>query len=353
MTRFFNELILNVLLPVTQQNPPTTPGEIAFWEDFTHGFQQSWDATPIIFWSIVLGLAGAGIYGIVKAFEWRSDQTKKEGKQYDVLQALQQNLVLSQSQREYLKALIEKFKNRNPYEPEVSTEYLRKFLEFSVHNLTHSPTQTLRRRIHRTPDFEEGHHVEIMVERSNEYQTCSFEIKSQDKKYVVLKPTPGEDTDLQEGDTVEVSYRQDHLYLRGEAEIRQVTDNEIIIYLAEGLHFEEQRSYRRMDTNDIPCDISFRGNGDKKIVTKGTIQDISAEGARVYVDTERGEFHKNMRGTIEFSLPGFSELSLFAEVVRVDDMEENRQELGIHFTRVSMGDRERIFQFINEKEQSE
>jgi c-di-GMP-binding flagellar brake protein YcgR len=338
------------LIPSIQENPPTTPGEIKFWEDFTRGFREGWDPTPILFWTFVFVLAGVGIWGIIKVIEWQSGPSTKKGKKYDVLEALQQNLVLSKSQRQYLEALIEKYKNRNPYEPEVSTEYLREFLEFSIHNLTHSPTQTLRRRIHRTPNFEEGHHVELMVEKSGGYHTFSFKIESQDEKYVVLKPTPGDDAELKEGDNVEITYRQDHLYLRGEAEIRQATDNEVILYLPEGLHFEEQRSYRRMDTNSIPCDLSLRNHEDKKVKTSGTIEDISAEGARVIIGTDRGKCDTNMRGTIEFELPGFSKLSLFAEIVRAEERADESQELGIHFTRVSMGDRERIFQFINQKE---
>lgn len=337
-----------LLLPYAQD------GEVTFWTEFTRGFNEGWDITPLFYWGFIAGLILLGIYGILQAIEWGTEEGKpRHGKKYDVLQALQENVVLSKSQKQYLSALIERFKNRNPYDPEISTEYLREFLEFSIHNLTHSPTQTLRRRVHRVPDFEEGFHVELMVEEDNEFRTCSFEIKGQDNKYVILRPTSGEKIKLEEGDEVELSYRKGNLYLRGEAEIRQATDNEVILLLPNGLHFEEQRSYQRMNTNSIPCKLNLRNQQEEQIRTRGTIEDLSAEGAMVFLKTERGKAKKNMRGTIEFTLPGFSKMELFAEIVRAKEYTDDEQELGLHFTRVNMGDRERIFQFIRQKEENE
>jgi len=339
-----------ILRPLAQAQD----GEAAFWAEFTRSFNEGLDTSALFFWLGIVALFIMGTYGILRALEWGGDRKpSRRGKKYDVLQALQQNLVLNKSQKEYLNALIEKYKNRNPYEPEISTNYLREFLESTIHNLTHSPTQTLRRQIHRTPDFREGDHVELMVEQDNEYRTCSYEITDQDNKYVILSPTPGDDISLHEGDDIEISYRKGNLYLRGNAEIRQATENEVILFIPSGLHFEEQRRYRRMDTNSIPCKLNLRNDENKKIVTKGTIEDISAEGALVFMSTDRGIAKKNMRGTIEFTLPGHSEISLFAEVVRAKEYTRDEQELGIHFTRMDMGERERIFQFINDKEEKE
>lgn len=347
MDSFFT---IQILKPLAQAQD----GEVDFWTEFTRSFNQGLDTSALFFWLGILGLFLLGVYGILRVLKWGGDRKpSRHGKKYDVLQALQQNLVLNKSQREYLNALIEKYKNRNPYEPEISTNYLREFLENTVHNLTHSPTQTLRRQIHRTPEFREGNHVELMVEQDNEYRTCSFEIMNQDHRYLTLSPTPGDEIRLHEGDDVEISYRKGNLYLRGNAEIRQSTEEEVILFIPSGLHFEEQRSYRRMDTNSIPCKLNLRNNEDKKIVSKGTIEDISAEGAKVFMSTDRGNAQKNMRGTIEFTLPGHSDMSLFIEVVRAQEYTRDEQELGIHFTRMDMGERERIFQFINEKEEKE
>jgi len=337
--------------PVSQQNTPTSPGEREFWGEFVQSFNEPLDPTPILIGGTALVLLLAGIYGIYKVIQWQFGLTKK--KRYNVFEALQRNLMLSSSQKQYLEALIERYKNQNAYEPEISTEYLREFLEFTIRNLTESPTQRLRRRVFEVSTVEEGHHVELMIKQNNEFETCSFEIAKQNDDLVSLRPSPGVEVELQAGDEVELSYRLEDSYLRGKARIEQSSEDEVTITIPDGLHSEELRSYRRMDTNSVPCKLSLRSEDGTQIVTSGTIEDISGEGAQVFTRSQRTNIRENMRGTLEFSLPGFSEMSLFAEVVRSEKITDEEQELGLHFTRVSMGDRERIFQFINRKDQTQ
>ncbi|MGM0381180.1 MAG: flagellar brake protein [bacterium] len=337
------QIRLYFLQLTAQAEPQTSPyGRIG--QAFTEGRWQMMG--PLVYGLLVLFGLIFGTYGLYWVWNQLTGEKKKK---ITVLEALQENYELSSSQNRYLDALVEKFKNRNPHDPEISNDYLLNFLKYTVQNLTHAPDQRLRRQVHHVPELKAGDIMQVMINIDQEFRTHTCKIIEQNKKYIHL--TFSEDRPpLEKGKQVEVSYRQEDLYFRGKGKIENVLEDKIIIHLPDGLHFEEKRTFFRLPVDSLPCKLTLKDSGDNTAVLKGEMEDISAEGACVLIDeTDKIDLEQHLRGTIEFELPGFREVNIRVEIARTQD-KGNQLELGMKFTRIGMAVRERIIQFIHNRQ---
>lgn len=295
---------------------------------------------------VALVLLLAGIYGIV--WIWRQSQQQKE-KQVTILEAFQENYKLSDGQEQYLEALIEKFKNRYKHEPEVATSYLKQCLEYSVKNLTHAPNQTLRRQVHKIPEIDPDEEILIISRTNGTFETLSSEILRQKEKYLTIpRPTDLEEYSLEEDKNVEISYSQHHLTYRGRGKIQAITEDEIILYVPDGLHFEQQRVYTRLNVDGVDVKLTLQGNENETIIGEGEMQDISVEGAGVKIETE-SSINKHFQGTLAFKLPEQEQMEIRVEVVRVNQ-NGSKYNLGLKFIQLELSTREHLARFIKRKQ---
>lgn len=315
-----------------------------YFERFVQSFRQGFDVIPILIgMAILLGIM-LGLYGLYVALGRPGSRTGS--RQIPILEALENNIRLSESQNRYLEALIEQFKNRQPHDPEISNKYLRKFFVSTVQRLTNAPTKTLRRQTNHIPDLEPGSTVTLMVQDENVYESYECELGEQDEEYLMLSPP--DDVPFVEGDEVEVSCRRNRLVLRGDAEVREIDAQRIILHLNNGMHFEEQRRYFRLDTDSLPCRLKAKTEEEGTQLLKGTVEDLSLEGARVQVENPPWEPRNGVKGTLTFDLPEHRTMNLPVEIVRVNNNEEQAYEFGLYFYELRMGDREHLAQYIHD-----
>lgn len=314
-----------------------------YFERFVQSFRQGFDVIPILVGIGILTGILLGLYGLFVAFG--RPGSRPESKQIPILEALENNIRLSESQNRYLEALIEQFKNRHPHDPEISNQYLRKFFVSTIQQLTNAPTKTLRRRTKHMPDLETGSSVTMMTRNNDIYESYECELEDQDAEYLMLSPP--DDIPFTEGDPVEVSCMKNRLVLRGDAEVRQVDPEQITIHLNNGLHFEEQRRYFRLDTDSLPCRLKVQPDKDRSHLLKGTVEDLSLEGARVEVEDPPWDPKTNVKGTLSFELPGHRKMNLPAEIVRVNES-SGTCVFGLYFYELRMGDREHLAQYIHD-----
>ncbi|MFP4686874.1 MAG: flagellar brake protein [bacterium] len=323
------------------------PGELKIFGRIAHSF--TGDRFPIemlLIYVFVFFLILGGIVGLIWLFNQISGRDQKK---ITVLEALQENYQLSSSQERYLEALIEKFKNRNPHDPEISSDYMQKFLEYVVQNLTHAPDQTLRRQVHHVPRLEAGQELQIMYRDDGQYKTQRCEILDQKDKYITLRK-PDEEVQLSKEQKIEVTYRLEDLHYRGDAEIRTISESELIVFLPQGLRFEEKRVFYRLPLNSLEARLTLQCAKNNTVFLEGTLEDISAEGACMLVEKpEEVKLKKHLRGTLEFDLPGFRTVDIRCEVVRAVEKTES-YELGLKFVQLSVVVKENIINFIHKRQ---
>jgi hypothetical protein len=340
----YRTLSVGGLLPLAQQGS----NETTFWKQLSGSFRQGPDATPIYIGIVVLILALVGAYFLLQFFS-SFGTTKTKRKKYNILESIQSNLKLSDRQERYLKALIEKFKNRASYEPEISTEYLEDFLFFAVQNLTYAPKRSIRRKTHYVPDFTINESIDIMVKIDDEtYTTLESDILGQNDDTVTIKRPFGEYADeLSEGQSVDVAYKEGELTLRGPARIKTITDDQAKLELSRGMHFEEQRTYDRVPLQKTTCQLILQEWEGKTIRVEGILQDISVGGAKLLVDQLNSRIHRNMRGRMQFELNA-KEMDLEVVVIHVED-ENDPPTLGVEFMEPGMRNRNLLHEFVSDK----
>ncbi len=344
---FTNKLILKLYVffskfTLRAQSPP---GEGTFWKTLSHDFQYRRTGNIEIMLSLItLGLILSGLYGIF--WIWKQSHKRRE-KELTMLEAFQENYKLSEGQEQYLEALIERFKNKYTHDPEVATSYLKQFLEYTVKNLTHAPNQTLRRQVHKIPDIEPDDEILIITRDNGKFETLTSEILRQKERYLTLPlPPQVEKYSLEEDQKIEISYNQRHLTYRGRGKIQAITEDEIILYLPDGLHFEQERVYTRLKVEDIDVELTLQNNSGETIIARGKMHDISVEGAGVKISTEE-EINKHLQGTLEFQLPEQKEMETRVEVARVNEHPDGYN-LGLKFIQLELTTREHLARFIKE-----
>ncbi len=339
----FINLLSYRLVPMTQ----ITVGDESPLGRISRGFtSERFPVGNVLIYILIFALVLGGIFGLFWLFNQILSPSKKK---ISVLKALQENYELSASQERYLEALVEKFKNRNPHDPEISNEYLESFLEYVVQNLTHAPDQTLRRQVHHVPTLTEGDDLQIMFQEDKQYKTHRCDILDQQDKYITLQK-PDEELQIKKGQKIEVTYRQEDLHYRGDGEVRSINEKELIVFLPEGLRFEEKRVFYRLPLNSLPGRLTLQGAENKTIFLEGTLEDISAEGACMLVDKpEDTKLKKHLRGSLEFELPNYRTVDIRCEVVRAIEQKE-KYELGLKFVQLSVVVKENIINFIHKNQ---
>ena len=327
--------------------PSLQEEELNLYERISYSFRQGPDARPIYIGAIILILFLILSYVALRLFEYFSVTEKQAPREYSILEAIQSNLELSQKQDHYLEALIEKFKDQSSYEPEVSTEYLEKFLFFTLQDLSYEPKRTIRRKKGYLPDLDPGDTLDLMFEAGEDsYTTIHVEVRSQDEGHVTVeKPAERENRSFQENDDVEIAYHKGNLTLRGDGEILAVTDDHLLIDLKGGLHFEEKRTYDRVDVDSIPCQLLVQEWEGDQLQFDGVLKDLSVEGARVLIDGSNNRLHTNMRGRIHFELPGDREMDLEIVLIHLEEV-DGATSIGLEFNQPGMRNRNLLHEFL-------
>lgn len=326
-----------------QANP-----EVEFYTRLSRAFRGGLRSVDVYVAIGLFVLVLLALLGLTWAWrEFRSPSRKKKGKRMTILDAIRKNVQLTDNQNRYLSALIEKFKNRHPHDPEVSTDYLRTFFRFAVQNLTHAPTQTLRRKTQMVPDLEIGHTMELMVERNDEYRTLKARIRDQNDEYVRVElPPDARESDLVSGELIPVYYGKGDLHMRGEARVDERDPPNALLSLDQGLHFEEQRTEKRVETANVPSRIHLEQPAGEPFTLRGTMVDVSIGGALVELRDDAGDVEADQRGHIEFDLPVYGAMDLDVFVVHVHDEEEPVQ-LGLQFMNTNADERETLQDYVH------
>lgn len=340
----------NALMIFAQQN-----NELNLYQRVSRSFKQGPDPTPIYIGGIVLIIVLILMYWILRMYTDFLARDQSKSKKVSILEGIQQNIKLSQKQEKYLLALIEKFQDKHPYDPEIKTEYLEKFLFFALQSLTHAPDRAIRRKTHYVPTFETDDVLEVMFKTDDtHYTTEKCEIVEQDEgNVVIMQPGNVGASQFREGREIATAYHKGELTLRGHAEIRHVMDEKILLNFPEGMHFEEHRTYDRVDVTDLPCQLILQEFEGESIHLKGDFLDISIGGARVEVHEIDDRVHENIRGRLQFELEGGRELDIQVSVVFLEaEVDTGTMELGLQFLEPGLANREYIHDFV-EKKQSE
>ncbi len=351
----FFEIIFNLNQIVTAwfPNPGMNSEQSSALRQIGEGFQMGrTDPRHVLLGIVTMLLILGGIAGII----WLLNQyRKKKEKKLTILEAYQNNYRLSDGQQQYLEALIERFKNNYVHNPEVATSYLKQFLEYSVKNLTHAPSQTLRRQVHKIPNIEPDEEILVILGDNEKFETLTTTVLRQKDRYLTIPTSPEvENLDLNEGQSVEISSQQGHLHYRGRGKIQAVTEEETIFHVPDGMHFDQQRVYTRVsvDDDDIEAKLCVQCPDDETIAISAELKDISVEGARLLADKSAAEISKHNQGTLEFELPDSDIISVRIEVVRAQK-ENGKIDLGLKFTNLSLDTREHISRFVKQKTEEE
>lgn len=335
--------------------PSLQEEELNLYERISYSFRQGPDPRPIYIGAIILILFLILSYVALRLFEYLSVYEDQAPRQYSILEAIQSNLKLSKKQDHYLEALIEKFKDQSSYEPEVSTEYLEKFLSFILQDLSYEPKRIIRRKKGYLPDLNAEDTFDLMFEVDEDsYTTVHVEVLSQDESHVTVhKPDEREDLSFQENEDVEIAYHKGNLTLRGDGEILAVTDDHLLVDLKGGLHFEEKRTYDRVEVDPIPCQLLVQEWEGDQLQFDGVLKDLSVEGARVLIDGSDERLHTNMRGRIHFELPNEREMDLEIVLIHLEEA-DGPTSVGLEFNQPGMQNRNVIHEFLeNIKEREE
>ncbi len=337
----------NFPVPILQDD------ELNLYERVSYSFNQGPDPRPIYIGAIILIVLLILSYVSLRLFEYLTPSTDTEPREYSILEAIQSNLELSDKQQRYLRALIEKFKDQSSYEPEVSTEYLEEFLFFALQDLSYKPKRTIRRKKGYVPDLDSGDSLDLMFEVSDRnYTTVHVDVLNQEDNHVSLqKPTQREDLSLEKNKDVEVTFQKGKLNLRGTAKILSVTDDQVLIDLQGGLHFEEKRTYDRVDVSSIPCQLLVQEWQGDQIKFDGVLKDLSVEGARIRFDGTDSRLHRNMRGRIHFELPEGREMDLEIVLIHIE-VSGDTTSVGIEFNQPGMQNRNLLHEFLDKVKNS-
>jgi len=339
------------LLPVSQQGN----GELTFYEQFSRAFSRGLAPGPVYAWILGLLIMLVAVYWLLRLLSYLSHTSETTQKQYSILESIESNLKLSDRQQRYLKALIEKFKDRSTYEPEVSTEYLRDFLFFSIQNLAHAPKRSIRRKTHYVPEFKADHNVDVMVQLDDEtYTTLQTDVLDQDEEKVRLTiPSDASRSDeLRQGLMVNLAYKKGDLTLRGEAEIVSRDNRVLTLDLHRGMHFEEKRTYDRVEVEQIPCQLILQEWEGQTLRYEGFLNDLSVGGARVVLPDSDTRIDHNMRGRVQFEVNSSDELDLEVMVIH-SEMNEPPYTVGLEFLDPGMVNRNNIHNYIQKRQSRE
>lgn len=329
--------------------------EQTFYERLSSSFRQGPDPMPIYIGGIILIIVLILGYWLLRMYTDFLAPREKTDRKVSILDAIKQNIKLSNKQERYLQALIEKYQDKHPYDPEVKTEYLENFLFFALQSLTHAPDRAIRRKTHYVPEFDEEDSLEIMFKTDDtSYTTEKCQILEQNEDDVVIqKPNDTTAGQFREGREVSAAYHKGELTLRGSGEIRHSMDEKVLLHFPEGLHFEEHRTYDRVEVEDLACQLILQEFEGEAIYLEGEFEDISIGGARVMVDRVDDRVHENIRGRLQFALADDRELDFQVSVVYLDvGVEEGTMEMGLQFIEPGLANREHLHDYIESKKSS-
>lgn len=336
---------VNRFVPLAQQGTD----ELNLYERISFSFREGPNAFPIYVGILILGVSLIAFYGVLKLVEYYSSAEEETKRTYSILESIQSNLKLSDKQDRYLGALIEKFKDRSHYEPEVSTDYLQEYLFFILQNLTYAPKRQIRRKTHYVPDFRVGDELSLMFEVSEDsYTTLEAEILDQTEERVTIRKPHDELADgLSENRTVESTYQKGDLTLRGEAKVTRVTEDELVIDFRDGMHFEEKRTYDRISLDGLDSQLIVQEWEGKTYRFDAELTDISIGGARLNLPGKDDRLHRNMRGRVQFELPDEGEFDLEIIVIHLEEV-DGATRVGVEFVDPGMANRNFLHEFVDE-----
>lgn len=328
-------------VPLSQQE------ELNLYERISYSFNQGPDPQPIYIGAIILIAFLILSYVALRLFEYLTVTEDTEPREYSILEAIQSNLELSDKQDRYLKALIEKFKDQSSYEPEVSTEYLENFLLFVLQDLSYEPKRTIRRKKDYVPDLNKGDSLDLMLEVLEEsFTTLRVDVLNQEGTHVTIqKPSGRENLSFDEYQEVEVAYQKGNLTLRGSGKIISVTDEKLLLDLEGGLHFEEKRTYDRVNVDSLPCQLLLQEWEGDQLRFDGVLKDLSVEGGRILINESDSRLHRNMRGRIQFELPGDREIDLEIVVIHIE-ISGDSTTVGVEFNQPGTQNRNLIHDYL-------
>ncbi|MFB6346544.1 MAG: hypothetical protein ABEK50_12360, partial [bacterium] len=312
-----NTFLLSVSLPIFAQQDPE---DLNPYQRIARSFREGPDPRPIYVGAIVLIIFLVIAYWILRMYTDFLAESESKGSTVGILEGIQKNIKLSNKQERYLKALIEKFQDKHRYDPEIKTEYLEQFLFFAIQSLTHAPDRAIRRKTHYVPTFEENDTLEVMFKIGDTTYTteiCKI-VEQSDDSVAITKPEDVDLTELREGRQISCAYHEGELTLRGQAEIRHIMDEKILLVFPEGMHFEEHRTYDRVDVDEIPCQVILQEFEGEAIKLNGIILDLSVGGAQIKVQDYNEKIHENMRGSLQFKPEEGYELDLDIALVHLE-----------------------------------
>lgn len=341
---------LTALVPVAQ----LLPQDGSFYEQLSSSFRQGLDPGPVYVGIIVLTSLMILLYVFLRLMSGLFSGSAPKKKKFNILESIQSNLRLSDKQERYLDALIEKFKNRASYEPEVSTDYMRDFLFYAIQNLTYAPKRKIRRKTHYVPDFEIGSTLDLMLQvEEDTYTTLRAEIVEQDEEIVnIKKPSATEVPEFHQDQSIDTAYNKGDLILRGEARIKAISDGNLALEYPLGMHFEEQRTYDRVKVNDLDCQLILQEWEGETIRVEGTVTDLSVGGAKIHVPIKDNRIIENMRGRVQFK--NEQSLNIDLEIVVIHrEHDEDGYSLGVEFIDPGMTNRNLLEQFLTDRKSAE
>lgn len=348
LSAYVNSVQLFLIGPLAQQN-----NDLNVYERISQSFNQGYDPTPIYIGFIVLVIALVLAYWILRMYTDFLAPGEQKSEKIGILQAIRQNIKLSNKQEKYLKALIEKYQDKHPYEPEVKTEYLENFLFFALQSLTHAPDRAIRRKTHYVPEFDRDDEMDVMFKTNDtHYVTKRCEVIEQEEDNVVIAmPDDIDSSEFREGRSVATAYHKGDLTLWGEAEIKHLMEDKILLNFPEGMHFEEHRTYDRVSVHDLECDLILQEFEGEAVHLEGRFIDLSIGGARVEVRSFDERVHENIRGRVQFELDG-REIDMQVSLVYLDaDEDAETMEMGLQFLEPGLSNRQHIHDFVDRKKE--
>lgn len=335
--------------PIAQQND-----DLNVYQRISRSFNQGPDPTPIYIGFIVLVIVLVLSYWVLRMYTDFLAPGEQKSEKVGILEAIRQNIKLSNKQEKYLRALIEKYQDKHPYDPEVKTEYLEKFLFYALQSLTHAPDRAIRRKTHYVPKFETEDELDVMFKTNDtHYATERCSVVEQDGDNVVIEmPEDIDSSEFREGRAVSTAFHKGDLTLWGEGEIKHLMEDKILLNFPEGMHFEEHRTYDRVEVHDMECDLILQEFEGEAVHLEGRFLDMSIGGARVKTRSVDERVHENIRGRLQFELEE-RELDIQVSLVYLDiDEDADTMEMGLQFLEPGLANRQHIHDFVERKKKS-
>ncbi len=331
-----------LLLELTTGWNINTPGQT----DILARISRSFLADRIGFWQIALATLFLLLILLITGFTILAGMKyyRKKWQRIGLLETLKNNYPLKENQEKYLEALVERFKNSHPHDPEVATEYLEKFLIYTIQQISQGPDQRLRRGIHAVPNLNGEEEIFLVKSSGEGYKSLPADLTEQKDRYLTLRMESKPKKQLTENETVEISVKKDGLIYRGKAKIRSFSGRELIIHLPQGLHFEQDRDYQRVEVNNLTSWFTVQLESGDTVTRRGYMVDLSIAGCRLKIPGEL-EFKRYQHGILEFQLPDTAKLETRAEIERIKKP-GGETELGLNFIWLNPPTRERIANYL-------